>query len=1037
MTTRSIGKNAGPTEGSELGNQGLGDCITMAFISTPKLRLLATAAPLGLMALVALPAAAQTASSPANTPPTDQTTQDDTQNGANDIVVTGTLFKTKVATPSPVTTLSTEDLDKRGISTVQDGLQALSANNGPALTNNFTANGAFAGGASAVSLRGLSTNSTLVLFDGLRAAYYPLADDGTRNFVDLNNIPDDIVERVEILRDGASSSYGADAIAGVVNIITKRSVKGVTGRTEAGVSQRGDGQTYRLSLTAGVGDLDTNGYNAYVSGFYYKQNLLRNADRPFPYNTADQRSICQGTVCGPNGVINGVATNGTFALSTGANFLVRPATLTNATTPVAVAGSRYQNLNNNCGLGTPYTLTAAQYAAAATAPATVCQYDLRNIDGIINPEIERFGFSARVTARVSDKIEAYGEFNFLQSNTFFTARAPATFRGAAPAGIQYQQFNTSSNSALYAPGSFNLYLPVYVCPERVNCATSVNRQLNPNNPFASAGQVALLIGRDPSLSAIPSNATRSRSFRAAFGINGDLTDGIGFDVTGTVMHVDLQQTYKGYIYIQHLLDEVNDGTYNFVNPSATSAAARAYLTPTKINNDTSDQYQLQGTLRGKLVDLPGGALELAVGASERYEAVDSPSSNPDYNGPTQRYFTLNAFGTKGHRYITSVFGELNAPIVDLLTVNLSGRYDRYSTGQSAFSPKAGFTFTPIRQVVLRGTYSRGFRIPSFGEANALPTTGYVTNTVAVFNNSYLAQYGCTTGTFSSCPAYINAGSYGQTTLASPNLRPEKSRSFTAGLLVEPIRHVSFSIDYYNIKKTGAITQPSNAPALLAYYAGQPIPAGYTVIPDAVDPNFPNAKPRVAFVQAQLINANTIKSSGLDFNASVDLNVTDGIRLSSVLDASYIINLSTVFPDGHSEKYDGTLGNYNLTSGSGTPKWRGTWLNSLGFGAVTVTNTINYFGGYDLSAQDQGTGYKDCGLDPGYAPCHTKSYITDDVNVAFRVNERFTFYANILNIFDRLPPFDPEASYQVQPYNQVQAGTGILGRYFKMGVKVGL
>ena len=1015
----------------------------MAFFrSTQKLRLLATAAPLGMLAVAATSASAQTATTPAPAPAASGQSTQEEATGA-DIVITGTLFKTAVATPSPVTTVSAEDLDKRGISTVQEGLQALAANNGPALTNNFTANGAFAGGASAVSLRGLSTNSTLVLFDGMRAAYYPLADDGTRNFVDLNNIPDDIIERVEVLRDGASSSYGADAIAGVVNIITKRQVKGLQARAEGGVSQRGDGQTYRLSATAGVGDLDEQGFNAYVSGFYYKQNLLNNADRPFPYNTADQRSICynnpndnpdKGTVCGPNGIVNGVATNGSFALSTGANFMVRPATLTNPTTPVAVAGSRYQMLNSDCGIGTPYTLTAAQFAAATSAPGTVCQFDRRNLYGVINPEIERFGFSARLTAKLSDTIEAYGEFNFLQSSTFFTARGPATFRGAAPAGIQYQQFNTSSNSALYAPGSFNLYLPVYVCAARVNCSAA-NGTLNPNNPFAANNQVALLIGTDTRLGAIPSNATRSRSYRAAFGVSGPLTDGIDFDIAATAMHIDLRQTYKGYVYIQHLLDVIADGTYNFVNPGATSAATRAYLTPTKINNDSSDQYQIQATLKGKLAQLPGGPLELAVGASERYEAVDAPSSNPDYNGPTQRYYTLNAFGTSGHRYITSVYGELNAPVVDMLTVNLSGRYDRYSTGQSAFSPKAGFTFTPIKQVVLRGTYSRGFRIPSFGEANALPTTGYVTNSVAAFNNTFLAQYGCTTATFSSCPAYINAGSYGQTTLASPNLKPEKSRSFTAGILVRPLSRVSLSVDYYNIKKTGAITQPSNAPALIAYYANQAIPSGYTVIPDAVDPNFPNARPRVAFVQSQLINANTINSEGIDFTVSADLDLGSNLRLSSVLDAGYIINLSTTFPDGHTEKYDGSLGNYNLTSGSGTFKWRGTWQNSLSVGAVTLTNTINYTGGYDVSAMDQGTLYKDCGLNPGYAPCHTKSYITDDVNIAVRVNDKFTFYANVLNIFDRLPNFDPEASYQVQPYNQVQAGSGILGRYFKMGAKV--
>jgi iron complex outermembrane receptor protein len=117
-----------------------------------------------------------------------------------------------------------------------------------------------------VSLRGLSTSSTLVLFDGLRAAYFPLADDGTRNFVDLNTIPDDIVDRVEVLRDGASSSYGADAIAGVVNIITKREFTGVSTGPPRRASPGGDAANQRLTLTIGHGDLDDNGFNAYVSG---------------------------------------------------------------------------------------------------------------------------------------------------------------------------------------------------------------------------------------------------------------------------------------------------------------------------------------------------------------------------------------------------------------------------------------------------------------------------------------------------------------------------------------------------------------------------------------------------------------------------------------------------------------------------------------------------------------------------------------------------------------------------------------------------
>src|SRR3546814_3397012 len=131
----------------------------------------------------------------------------------------------------------------------------------------------------------ISDWSSDVCSSDLRAAYYPLADDGTRNFVDLNTIPDDIIDQVQVVRDGASSTYGADAIAGVVNIITKRQFKGLTGRVEGGISERGDASQYRLSLTGGVGDIDEQGYNAYLSGLYYRSEQLFNRQRPYPYNS--------------------------------------------------------------------------------------------------------------------------------------------------------------------------------------------------------------------------------------------------------------------------------------------------------------------------------------------------------------------------------------------------------------------------------------------------------------------------------------------------------------------------------------------------------------------------------------------------------------------------------------------------------------------------------------------------------------------------------------------------------------------------------
>ena len=961
------------------------------------------------------------------------------------IVVTGSLLRrTSKETVSPVSVLSTEALDARGVSTVQDGLQFLAVNNGPALTNSFSANGAFAAGASAVSLRGLSTNSTLVLFDGLRAAYYPLADDGSRNFVDLNTIPDDIVENVEVLRDGASASYGADAIAGVVNVKTKRQFKGVSVKGEGGISSRGDAPSQRFSVTVGKGDIDEDGYNIYASGFYYHSALLYNSQRGYPYNTDNWTALGSST----NGVVGGVSGSGVYNAGTPTTsiFYVRPATATNS---AVISGSRYQALNaGQCNAST-YVPTATELASssnATTPTAGVCQVDYANSYGVIQPEITRLGGSMKATAKFTDSLEGYVEVNVMQSSSYYTGN-PAVIRGSAPTGIYYKQFNTSASGANYATGSGVLALPVYVCarngasavmvngvPTVPGCSAS-NGTLNPNNPFAAQGYTARLVGRD--LDTPTTNETRNRVFRVASGLRGKLTDGIDFNIGATAMHTNLRRTYKGYVYIQHLLDAIADGSYNFVNPEKTSQSVLDYVKPTNVKTATSDQFQVEATMNGKLFDLPGGPLQWAVGASQRYEAVNAPSANSDINGPTERYYTINAFGTVGSRGITAFYGEAEAPIIKQVTLSGAGRWDHYSSGQASFSPKFGVKFKPVPELLLRGTFSKGFRIPSFGEANALPTTGYVTNTSSVFTDAFLAQYGCSKAKYSTCPTYITSGSYGQTSLASPNLQPEKSRSITLGAVFEPARWISFTVDYYHIKKTGVITQPSNAPALAAYYSGAAIPAGYTVIADAPDVNFPTATPRVAFVQAQLVNANTQTVSGLDFGAQIKKKLWEGITWTSNLEASYIIKLETIYPDGTVERYDGTLGNYNLTAGSGTPKWKGTWVNALDFnGKVKVTNTINYYGGYDLSAQDQGGDYMDCSLNPGYSPtgCRVPRYITTDLNVSVKVNDKFTIYGTMNNVFDKMPPVDV-VTYGANGYNPVQGGNGILGRYMKIGAKI--
>lgn len=211
-----------------------------------------------IVSTLAAPAFAQstaTGDEPPSQPTTVPATTATQGDGDQEIVVTGSILRrTNAETPSPVTVLSAESLQLRGINTVAEAVQRLSANGAGTITQGWNTGSNFATGANAVSLRGLTVQSTLTVFDGLRMAPYPLADDGHRNFVDLNTIPNAIIERIEVLRDGASSTYGADAVAGVINVITKKQIQGVHLNGSAGISQRGDAAEQRIDLTLGYGD---------------------------------------------------------------------------------------------------------------------------------------------------------------------------------------------------------------------------------------------------------------------------------------------------------------------------------------------------------------------------------------------------------------------------------------------------------------------------------------------------------------------------------------------------------------------------------------------------------------------------------------------------------------------------------------------------------------------------------------------------------------------------------------------------------------
>ena len=992
-------------------------------------------------------AGAQTGSTAGGAISSPQTTPQSSANGASpagesEVVVTGSILRRSLAaTDAPITVVTAADLNNRGITTVANAVQLIAANGSSSLPNSFTANGAFAAGASAASLRGLTTNSTLTLIDGLRVTYYPLADDGTRNFVDLNTIPDIIVDRVETLKDGASSTYGADAIAGVVNVITKKTFQGVEARAEGGFSQHGGGSESNVQVLGGKGDLATDGYNVYLGLEYEHDDILRNRDRGYPYNTADQSrtigtSLNGGLTARTNGIVNGLQYDGSFeGVGTTTVPVIRPFRQNADGSYTAIGDYRLLNPAAGCGSLATVTITPAQAAAGGatgiTAPVTLCQQDNTKQFGVISPDDKRFSSSLRFTKQINNDTQAYFAANYYQ-NKVFSPGGPSSIRQQSTPGALGLTYSTS--------GTPGILLPVYVCATGQSCSAA-NGMLNPNNPLANQG-IPVSIRYD--FGDIPSSNTQFvQTYRFAAGISGqfDLFGTWHYTVDATGSQSDLKNSARGDIYIQGLLQAVATGAYNFVDPSKNTAAVRSLISPQVDQYSRSQLAQLQVNLTRDLFQLPGGPLQLGISGAIRYEAIYNPSANTDANGPTNRFFTINPFGTIGSRNTQAGSFELDAPILKQIDVNFSGRYDSYSTGQDAFSPKVGGRIRPFAdwapafdRITLRSTYSEGFRIPSFAESNSLPTTGFITSTAPA---SFLALH--------NNDGYGRGYALGLTTSGTAGLKPEDSQNFTAGLVFEPIRNISLSFDFYRIKKTNFITPNTSnqGAAIAAYYAGTAIPAGYTVIPGVSDPNLPNAKPTLGFLGFGFTNLGTETTSGYDIGATARFDLPYGVKYTSVFDGNYVLRLNLNPEDGAPvQHFAGTIGPYNNVAAGGTPKFRANWANTLAYGPFSFTATAYFTDGYALQAEDEGDVTGVCvggsinttfldGVTP--VSCKVKPFWDVDVHLTYQVRSNLQLYADIQNIADKPAPYDP-TTYGGTNYNSTFANQGIYGRYFKFGVR---
>jgi iron complex outermembrane recepter protein len=927
-----------------------------------------------------------------NTAASSQPTGAETEQGLQEVIVTGSYIpRTDTETPSPVTVISNVDIQASGYTSSGDVIRnLLSADNSGTLPTDFP--GAFASGASGVALRGLTVNSTLVLIDGLRVADYALPDDGVRSFVDLNSIPVGTIDHIETLQDGASSVYGADAIAGVVNIILKKTVQGFNANAEIGDSQHGGGFEKHLDFSYGFGDLDNDKHNFYIAVEYNLDNAIGAWERPYPYN--------DGGFNGNFVPYGGINLNQSPDFFTGSIYgSVTPGTLStpgNVTTGVPLSGATSIPLQ----------------PCPASAPRTVSPLGTGNIYCDQNqtwydedaPPTERVGVSTRYTVKLNDTTQMYLEAVYYQNESDFNSGPPTQIEQGFP--------NVTTAIALPA------LIPVHAggsCPGTTPTPGCV---LNPNNPFAAAGDAALInyafgdLG--PEITYV-----KNHSMRLVADLAG-LEAGWNYDLSAVIHHTWLDYELGGFVDYTQLISDVTNGTYNFVDPAANSPAVRTALAPRWVEPDSTDMDTVVARVNRPLFDLPGGPLAVALGAEWRYES--EYDGNFNINDEVQGFATEQAIG---QREIASAMTEFDAPLLKSLELNVSGRFDHYSDFGNATTPKIGLKFKPIDLVALRGTFSRGFRAPSFAENGNSEVEGFIPYGVCPSNL-------CTAH---GADGYVTSYTLGELTTGNKNIKPERSTSYTAGIVLSPLKQFTATFDYYYIKKTELIAGANPAPALDQYETDYTLPPGFTAAYDVADPAHPLAPPRIITIASPYINGPGEYTDGVDIDLRVNFRGPYG-TITSDLSATKI--LAFVYEQGGglpNLEYVGLQSPYNLSSGAGTPQYRANWINTWIDGPFTTSVIVHYVSGYKQYGQDVEPYV--CLTDvvgEGFTPpdCRVGSFTDIDLMTQYNITPGLAVSFGIDNVADIPPPVDA-SNYAGNDYNPTYTQAGIVGRFFRLGL----
>jgi len=781
----------------------------------------------------ALPAVAAVAvAAPAGTAVTEAA-----DTGEKEITVTGSLIKNpNLVRATPVIVTTSEEIELRQSNTAEEVLREIPGvvpSIGSAINNGN-------GGASYVNLRGLGEQRNLVLLDGNR-----IVPAGLSGIVDLNNIPLALVDRVETLTGAASTTYGADAISGVVNFITKKNFTGVDISGSEQITEKGDGNYYRTDATIGGNFADDKG-NAVFSVGYQHADPVYQGDRAFSYYNIYS---FDGTDNGPN--------------SGSSNAVPAQFTGTRPIDPVTGLPSTDPAVKNN---GRRQLIPATGLVGPTYAPFNFNPYNL------FQTPFKRFNIFGQAHYEASEHFDFYTRGMF-SKNTVNTILAPgAAFAIVStvplsnpylPAALrnQFCAFNTA------AAGS-GLYTPRFT-PAECTAAAAVT---SPSDPAYRT--VTTEIRRRTTELGVRLSEYTTTLFDYKAGVRGKITSHLDYDLYGAYGESTNQSSVTGNVlksrFLQSLL-ATNTTTcltntngcvpLNVFGPAGSITAAQgAFLTAAATSSIRTQLGQVHGQISGDFGVVSPAAtdpISFAVGAEYRnYKA----SLNPDILNQTVGEISGSGGAitpVTGGYNVTEGFGELIVPLVQdrpgiqSLTFDGGVRYSAYHV-QAPSKPsyntttyKGEVAYEPGFGLKLRGNYAHAVRAPNINELFGPQTTGLTSlgtdpcAGTAPLGNANLRAVCLAQGAPANTIGAINlpaAGQGNQTSGGSLRLKPEIADTFGAGIVLAPkfLPGFSTSVDYYHIRVAGAISNPTVADALTSCF-GSATTANVTAA-SATDPN---------------------------------------------------------------------------------------------------------------------------------------------------------------------------------------------------------